>query len=99
LFARKGSLYPLCSNPDKALLRRHPFPDEKGIKNLVSKAKLAGIALDSSSSKALQTSLMSVQDPDQRSVLMMLAAIPMRPATYFCTNDFGTTHFPYAQRH
>eukprot|EP00160_Parvularia_atlantis_P017685 Unigene6193_Nuclearia_a/m.19052 Unigene6193_Nuclearia_a/g.19052 ORF Unigene6193_Nuclearia_a/g.19052 Unigene6193_Nuclearia_a/m.19052 type:complete len:1438 (-) Unigene6193_Nuclearia_a:54-4367(-) len=81
------------SHPNDSLLRRHPPPDPNGIRNLVNKAKLAGVTLDPSSSRTLQVSLNSIADANKRLVLQLLATIPMRPAAYFCTANSEVDYF------
>ena len=39
----------------------------------------------------MQATLSGIPDPNQRTVMNYLAAVPMRPAAYFCTGDNGTT--------
>ncbi|GBF88688.1 DIS3-like exonuclease [Raphidocelis subcapitata] len=75
--------------PEHALLRCHPFPNERKMKELQAAAKELGVELDVTSAGALQSSLAALRaatdDPGTGEVLTLLATKPMQLAQYFCT--------------
>ncbi|XP_053379089.1 DIS3-like exonuclease 2 isoform X2 [Mercenaria mercenaria] len=76
--------------PDKALLRRHPPPQEKMVENLRDQCSALGIHIDTSSAGAIQRSLRSYcgDDDDSKARMQVLVALcskPMQNAKYFCT--------------
>lgn len=79
--------------PYTALLRRHPAPDSRKLKDFEAFCFKYGLELDTSSSTKLQKSLERARevlkdDPVLVEILMSYAARPMQLATYFCTGDF-----------
>ncbi|KAI8906431.1 hypothetical protein EDD86DRAFT_210705 [Gorgonomyces haynaldii] len=81
------------SYPDAALLRCHPAPLEKGMRELAEELSPYGIELDISSSKKLQESFESIQDPLQRELLRLLAIKKMKRANYFCTGSVDVSQY------
>jgi DIS3-like exonuclease 2 len=73
--------------PDRALLRCHPEPDERKVKQLETFAAERGLRVDASSSGALHRSLTALRasNPDGYEVAKLLATLPMQLARYFCT--------------
>ena len=73
--------------PDGALLRCHPEPDERKVKQLETFAAERGLRVDASSSGALHRSLTALRasNPDGYEVAKLLATLPMQLARYFCT--------------
>ena len=73
--------------PDRALLRCHPEPNERKLKDLETFAKEQGIHVDASSSRSLHRSLQRLKAtaPDGYEVVKLLATLPMQLAKYFCT--------------
>jgi len=76
--------------PRLALLRRHPPPSPASLDQLRASAAVAGVQLDTSSSKALADSLDAAQRPEQpffNSLLRIMTTRAMMQATYFCSGD------------
>ena len=76
--------------PRLALLRRHPPPSPASLDQLRASAAVAGVQLDTSSSKALADSLDAAQRPGQpffNSLLRIMTTRAMMQATYFCSGD------------
>ncbi|CAM6015246.1 unnamed protein product [Sphagnum balticum] len=79
--------------PDSALLRRHPEPSLRKLKEFEDFCSKIGFDLDSTSAGTLHTSLMKMQesvkhDPVLYSILMQYASKPMQSAKYFCSGEF-----------
>jgi DIS3-like exonuclease 2 len=72
--------------PDRALLRCHPEPNERKVKELETFAAERGLGVDASSSGALHRSLTALRayNPDGYEVAKLLATLPMQLARYFC---------------
>ncbi|XP_004290840.1 PREDICTED: DIS3-like exonuclease 2 [Fragaria vesca subsp. vesca] len=86
--------------PDSALLRRHPEPNMRKLKELEAFCSKHGLELDTSSSGRFHQSLERIRvklkdDSVLFSILMNYATKPMQLATYFCSgelrykNDWG----------
>ncbi|XP_043712654.1 DIS3-like exonuclease 2 [Telopea speciosissima] len=78
--------------PDCALLRRHPEPNLRRLKEFEAFWRKHGLEVDTSSSAQLQLSLWKIReklknDPVLFDVLMSYASKPMQLAAYFCTGD------------
>jgi DIS3-like exonuclease 2 len=74
--------------PERALLRNHPAPLERGWAKFTTSLKAAGYPIDTSSTLAFMRSIESDAFPEAvRDVLHIMASRPMRPAAYFCTGD------------
>eukprot|EP00268_Persea_americana_P031034 TRINITY_DN3011_c0_g1_i2.p1 TRINITY_DN3011_c0_g1~~TRINITY_DN3011_c0_g1_i2.p1 ORF type:complete len:1106 (-),score=254.73 TRINITY_DN3011_c0_g1_i2:667-3984(-) len=78
--------------PDCALLRRHPEPKLRKLKEFESFCSRHGFELDTSSSGQLQLSLRKIReklknDPVLYDILVSYASRPMQLAAYFCTGD------------
>lgn len=83
--ARTTEVYPRC-----AVLRRHPAPQPGAFDGLVAAAKSVGIELETSSSKALATSLdeaVSSDNPWLNKILRILATRCMQQAVYFPSGE------------
>ncbi|XP_041377898.1 DIS3-like exonuclease 2 [Gigantopelta aegis] len=81
-------IYKFC--PEKALLRRHPAPQEKALDNLMQLAQELGVPLDCRDSGSLHASLLKYCGEDEYSVarmqvLVAMCSKPMQNARYFCT--------------
>nr|CAD1826902.1 unnamed protein product [Ananas comosus var. bracteatus] len=78
--------------PDCALLRRHPEPNLRKLKEFEAFCSRHGFKLDTSSSGQLHLSLSRIReklkdDPVLFDILVSYASKPMQSATYFCTGD------------
>ncbi|OAE33868.1 hypothetical protein AXG93_1921s1150 [Marchantia polymorpha subsp. ruderalis] len=78
--------------PERALLRRHPEPSVRKLKEFEDFCNKNGFQLDTSSSGALHLSLESMResfhdDPVLFNILMLYATKPMQLAKYFCTGE------------
>ncbi|XP_077214162.1 ribonuclease II/R family protein [Tasmannia lanceolata] len=78
--------------PDSALLRRHPEPNLRKLKEFEAFCGKHGFELDISSSSQLHLSLQKIQeelknDPVLSQILISYAVRPMQLALYFCTGD------------
>ncbi|KAM8791695.1 DIS3-like exonuclease 2 [Rhynchonycteris naso] len=76
--------------PDRALLRRHPPPQTKMLKDLVEFCDQMGLSMDFSSAGALNESLTKIFGDDKYSlarkeVLTNMCSRPMQMALYFCS--------------
>ncbi|XP_052267477.1 DIS3-like exonuclease 2 isoform X2 [Dreissena polymorpha] len=83
--------------PDKALLRRHPPPQEKMLETLRDQCSALGIHIDTSSAGAFQRSLLNYYGEDDFSmarmqVLVALCSKPMQNAKYFCSGSIPDEH-------
>ncbi|KAL0046957.1 hypothetical protein WJX82_002966 [Trebouxia sp. C0006] len=78
--------------PERALLRRHPPPDERKIGDLVQMAEDLGLSLDVSTAGSIAHSLQALRegctDKAVMEVVTLLATKPMKNAEYFSTGDF-----------
>ncbi|KAI3920033.1 hypothetical protein MKW98_001289 [Papaver atlanticum] len=80
--------------PDAALLRRHPAPNVRKLKEFETFCQKYGLELDTSSSGGLQLSLerikekMKNDDPGLFGILKSSASKPMQLASYFSTGEF-----------
>jgi exoribonuclease R len=76
--------------PDRALLRRHPAPNDNKLAEFITMCNANSISFDTSSSKGFQRSLLalnSLPNPDIASVVTRLAMKPMSVAKYTCTDE------------
>lgn len=78
--------------PDCALLRRHPEPNPRKLKEFEAFCAKNGFQLDSSSSGQLHLSICRIReelqdDPVMFDILMFYASKQMQSAEYFCTGD------------
>ncbi|KAM7253152.1 hypothetical protein ACFE04_025770 [Oxalis oulophora] len=78
--------------PDSALLRRHPEPNLRKLKEFESFCFKHGFELDTSSSGQLQLSLEKIRkelkdDPVLFDILLSYATRPMQLAFYFCSGE------------
>ncbi|MED6260087.1 DIS3-like exonuclease 2 [Ataeniobius toweri] len=76
--------------PELAMLRRHPPPKAKMVKELEALCSQLGLKIDFSSSGSIQKSLCAVYGDDEYSVyrkevLNNMCSRPMQLALYFCT--------------
>ncbi|WOK94341.1 DIS3-like exonuclease 2 [Canna indica] len=79
--------------PDCALLRRHPKPNLRKLKEFESFCSKHGFELDGSTSGKFHLSLSKIReklkdDPVLLDILISYASKPMQTATYFCSGDF-----------
>lgn len=78
--------------PESALLRRHPEPNMRKLREFEEFCEKNDFDLDTSSSGALRLSLEKMQDrvshdPVLYNILMLFATKPMQLAKYFCTGE------------
>ncbi|KAJ6835550.1 DIS3-like exonuclease 2 isoform X1 [Iris pallida] len=78
--------------PDCALLRRHPEPNLRKLRDFEAFCSRYSFELDTSSSGQLHLSLSKIReklkdDPMLYDILVSYASKPMQPASYFCTGD------------
>ncbi|KAK8580264.1 hypothetical protein V6N12_070545 [Hibiscus sabdariffa] len=78
--------------PDSALLRRHPEPNMRKLKEFEAFCRKHGLALDSSSSSQLHQSLEKLReklkdDSVLFDILISYSSKPMQLASYFCSGD------------
>ncbi|XP_051129384.1 DIS3-like exonuclease 2 isoform X2 [Andrographis paniculata] len=78
--------------PTTALLRRHPEPNARKLKDFEAFCHKHGLKLDTSSSEKLNRSLEQIKrelshDSILFDILMSYAARPMQLASYFCSGD------------
>ncbi|KAH7299125.1 hypothetical protein KP509_25G073900 [Ceratopteris richardii] len=78
--------------PDCALLRRHPEPNTRKLKELEDFCSKNGLEISAVSSGALHESLHKLcedhrEDPAMQSILMLYATKPMQLAKYFSTGE------------
>lgn len=78
--------------PDCALLRRHPNPNMRKLRDFEAFCGKHGFELDISSSGQLHLSLSKSReklkdDPVLFDILVSYASRPIQPATYFCTGE------------
>ncbi|KAJ4814037.1 DIS3-like exonuclease 2 [Rhynchospora pubera] len=78
--------------PDCALLRRHPEPNLRRLREFEVFCGRLGIELDASSSGQLHLSLSKIREklkdePFLFDIIVSYASKPMQPALYFCTGD------------
>ncbi|KAK2429678.1 exosome complex exonuclease RRP44 protein A [Trifolium repens] len=79
--------------PDVALLRRHPEPHLRKLKEFTAFCQKHGLNLDTSSSGHIHRSLEKIKeklkdDPVLYEILISYATRPMQLASYFCSGDF-----------
>ncbi|CAL2036336.1 unnamed protein product [Caenorhabditis brenneri] len=84
--------------PNSALLRNHPPPKEKMIKDVAEQCAKIGFPLDGKTSGMLSTSLRKYQgntrlDMCIRQVISSLTIKPMQQAKYFCTAGMPPSFF------
>jgi VacB/RNase II family 3'-5' exoribonuclease len=74
----------------RALLRRHPPPDQRKLEALRDFCNKHNIALNAETSLNLHSSLRALQAQDERKfeVVQLSATKPMMLAQYFCINDY-----------
>ncbi|KAG6422796.1 hypothetical protein SASPL_113177 [Salvia splendens] len=89
--------------PSSALLRRHPKPNPRKLRDFQAFCNKHGIKLDVSSSAQLHRSLEHIRgevgdDSVLCDILMSYAARPMQLASYFCSGEFedSNDHGHYA---
>ncbi|XP_057822928.2 DIS3-like exonuclease 2 isoform X2 [Cryptomeria japonica] len=78
--------------PECSLLRKHPEPNLRKLKDLEAFCKKLGFDLDVSSAGALHLSLEKLRnnlkdDPELFNIIVLYATKPMQLATYFCTGE------------
>ncbi|KAG1472691.1 hypothetical protein G6F56_001389 [Rhizopus delemar] len=70
--------------PQEALLRRHEKPIERRLNAFLNLTEVLGLDFDGSSAGTLQTSFNNVDNPDVKSILLILCIRAMQRAKYFC---------------
>ncbi|CCD71518.1 DIS3-like exonuclease 2 [Caenorhabditis elegans] len=84
--------------PEHALLRNHPPPKEKMIKDVAEQCARIGFPLDGRTSGLLSTSLRKYQGKSRldmciRQVISSLTIKPMQQAKYFCTFEMPLSFY------
>ncbi|KAI9106402.1 hypothetical protein K1719_021930 [Acacia pycnantha] len=93
LLANRTAAEVICrAYPDAALLRRHPEPNLRKLREFEAFCNKHGLELDTSSSGRLQQSLEKIReklkgDPTLCYILISYATKPMQLAQYFCCGD------------
>ncbi|KAG1458790.1 hypothetical protein G6F46_006495 [Rhizopus delemar] len=83
--------------PSEALLRRHENPIERRLDAFLRLTDVLGLNFDGSTAGTLQKSFNSVDNPDVKSVLLILCIRAMQRAKYFCAGAFNAEkHLHYA---
>ncbi|TIB05172.1 hypothetical protein E3P96_01345 [Wallemia ichthyophaga] len=82
-----------ASLPEQSLLRRHEDPIPKRLDAFQERAKELGFDIDVSSSKALQSSFLAVEDEEARKMLQVLAVKGMCRAKYFCSGAIDISSY------
>ncbi|XP_044479170.1 DIS3-like exonuclease 2 [Mangifera indica] len=94
LLANRTAAEVICrAFPESALLRRHPAPNIRKLKEFEAFCQKHGLELDTSSSGQFHQSLERVRvklkdDSVLFNIIMNYAARPMQLASYFCSGDF-----------
>ncbi|KAJ0026325.1 hypothetical protein Pint_08219 [Pistacia integerrima] len=94
LLANRTAAEVICrAFPESALLRRHPAPNIRKLKEFEAFCQKHGLELDTSSSGQFHQSLERFReklkdDSVLFNILMNYAARPMQLASYFCSGDF-----------
>ncbi|RCH95910.1 hypothetical protein CU097_003871 [Rhizopus azygosporus] len=79
----------LSAFPQEAFLRRHELPIERRLDAFLKLTDAIGLDFDGSTADALQASFNKVDNPDVKSVLLVLCIRTMQRAKYFCSGSFG----------
>ncbi|KAJ1968001.1 hypothetical protein IWQ62_001510 [Dispira parvispora] len=81
--------------PDLALLRCHPKPIHRSLKQFRELVQTLGYQVDISTAGTLHRSLTSIDDPVHQTLLQYLAVKPMCRALYFCTGQQEVDQFSH----
>ena len=85
--------------PSHALLRCHPSPNQRLMKELMDIANELRVTLDLSTAGAIQTGLEQLyaacKDADVADAITNMATRPMQPAEYFCTGAADREHWAH----
>ncbi|XP_027330539.1 DIS3-like exonuclease 2 isoform X2 [Abrus precatorius] len=93
LLANRTAAEVICrAYPDGALLRRHPEPNMRKLREFIAFCQKHGLELDTSSSGQFHWSLEQIReklkgDPVLYDILISYATRPMQLASYFCSGD------------
>lgn len=93
LLANRVAAEVICrAYPDGALLRRHPEPNMRKLRDFMAFCQKHGLELNTSSSGQLHWSLEQIKeklkcDPVLYNILISCATRPMQLASYFCSGD------------
>ncbi|RDX66090.1 DIS3-like exonuclease 2, partial [Mucuna pruriens] len=93
LLANRTAAEIICrAYPDGALLRRHPEPNMRKLREFMAFCQKHGLELNASSSGQLYQSLEQIReklkgDPVLYNILITFATRPMQLASYFCSGD------------
>ncbi|KHN33875.1 DIS3-like exonuclease 2 [Glycine soja] len=93
LLANRIAAEVICrAYPDGALLRRHPEPNMRKLREFMAFCQKHGLELNTSSSGELHWSLEQIReklkgDPVLYNILISYATRPMQLASYFCSGD------------
>ncbi|ESO12803.1 hypothetical protein HELRODRAFT_63728, partial [Helobdella robusta] len=83
----------LQHNPQTAVLRRHPLPSAKALKDFLTTCKSLNLNLDASSAGALQQSLNAITEDGtdgsaaKAQIIVSLCLKSMQQALYFCSGE------------
>ncbi|KAK7385223.1 hypothetical protein VNO78_30937 [Psophocarpus tetragonolobus] len=93
LLANRIAAEVICrAYPDGALLRRHPEPNMRKLREFMAFCQKHGLELNTSSSGQFHYSLEKIReklkgDPVLHNILISFATRPMQLASYFCSGD------------
>ncbi|ORE01755.1 RNB-domain-containing protein [Rhizopus microsporus var. microsporus] len=79
----------LSAFPQEAFLRRHELPIERRLDAFLKLTDAIGLDFDGSTAGTLQASFNKIDNPDVKSVLLVLCIRTMQRAKYFCSGAFG----------
>ncbi|KAI3629638.1 hypothetical protein MIR68_011073 [Amoeboaphelidium protococcarum] len=75
--------------PNASLLRCHPPPNGRTMKEFMKFADKMQVSITASSAGDLQKSIQGISDPEKRAIFQLLAIKPMQRAIYFSTGQFA----------
>ncbi|KAI3642028.1 hypothetical protein MP228_011583 [Amoeboaphelidium protococcarum] len=75
--------------PNASLLRCHPPPNGRTMKEFMKFADKMQVSITASSAGDLQKSIQGISDPEKRAIFQLLAIKPMQRAVYFSTGQFA----------
>ncbi|KAG0175215.1 hypothetical protein DFQ28_005394 [Apophysomyces sp. BC1034] len=82
--------------PEQALLRRHPPPVERKIRELqIYAQQYLGVQLDITNAGTLEKSIESIQNPQLRKVVSVIVLKTMATPKYFCTGTLDILKYSH----
>eukprot|EP00899_Mesostigma_viride_P010512 jgi/Mesvir1/19462/Mv10488-RA.1 len=88
--------------PDRALLRRHPAPNERKLALVRAMCDEMGLEVDFSSSRSIQDALTRLEQAESHvvySTIKIQLTKPMQLAQYFCTGEAAMADAPHDWHH